>query len=226
MPTPYGSQGGMAFSADELRVLRRALALALHPSPVPAQDVQQCVRLASSVDEAVRESGRLRAFLHADLARYRRCLPGSASGYLELLQSVLASGHRLRPEDLAALRTLRGHPVATALLAHCESRTAGQKHADHRAEPRRSSTPASERPAPAAPTGPAAPAAPAEPVRAHAPARLRALPGGRAAGDRPQPPSRPNTPADRPTGPRPVPTPAEAFPPKRRPAAPAEKQAG
>ncbi|MER0245589.1 hypothetical protein AAHZ94_27145, partial [Streptomyces sp. HSW2009] len=39
MPTPYGSRGGMAFSADELRVLRRALALALEPTtavPAPA----------------------------------------------------------------------------------------------------------------------------------------------------------------------------------------------
>ncbi|MEY9939192.1 hypothetical protein [Streptacidiphilus sp. MAP5-3] len=31
MPTPHGSRGGMAFSADELRVLRRALAHVLNP---------------------------------------------------------------------------------------------------------------------------------------------------------------------------------------------------
>lgn len=33
MPTPYGSRGGMAFTADEVRVLRRALAAALRPVP-------------------------------------------------------------------------------------------------------------------------------------------------------------------------------------------------
>ncbi|MEU3438726.1 hypothetical protein ABZ708_35735, partial [Streptomyces sp. NPDC006863] len=49
MPTPYGSRGGMAFSADELRVLRRALAIALHPTPLSDEDVQDCLRLAGSV---------------------------------------------------------------------------------------------------------------------------------------------------------------------------------
>ena len=73
----------MAFSADELRVLRRALANALHPTPLPEEDVQDCLRLAGSVDEVVSEAGRLRAFLLADLARYREALPGSLSGYLE-----------------------------------------------------------------------------------------------------------------------------------------------
>ena len=92
MPTPYGSHGGMAFSADELRVLRRALAIALQPAPVPAphrplgpqraEEVRECLRLSEAVDEAVREGGRLRAFLLADLARYRSALPGAAPGYL------------------------------------------------------------------------------------------------------------------------------------------------
>lgn len=36
----------MAFSADELRVLRRALAIALHPMPLSDEDVQDCLRLA------------------------------------------------------------------------------------------------------------------------------------------------------------------------------------
>jgi hypothetical protein len=36
MPTPYGSRGGTAFSADELRELRGALAVAPQPSrPAP-----------------------------------------------------------------------------------------------------------------------------------------------------------------------------------------------
>lgn len=94
----------MAFSADELRVLRRALAIALHPAPLPDEDVQDCLRLAGSVDEAVGEAGRLRAFLLADLVRYRNALPGSLSGYLERLQDALAAGYDPRPEDLAALR--------------------------------------------------------------------------------------------------------------------------
>ncbi|TVL92128.1 hypothetical protein [Streptomyces sp. SAJ15] len=113
MPTPYGSHGGMAFSADELRVLRRALAIALQPTAVPARpgperaaEVRDCLRLAQAVDEAVREGGRLRAFLLDELARYRSALPGAATGYLDQLQGALTAGYRPRPEDLAALRAL------------------------------------------------------------------------------------------------------------------------
>ncbi len=111
----------MAFSADELRVLRRALAIALHPMPLSDEDVQDCLRLAGSVDEAVGEAGRLRAFLLADLARYRNALPGSATGYLELLQDALAAG-RLRPPPGRSGRPagLRGGPLAAALLERCQ----------------------------------------------------------------------------------------------------------
>ncbi|NUK53314.1 hypothetical protein HRW14_24165, partial [Streptomyces lunaelactis] len=111
----------MAFSADELRVLRRALAIALHPVPLADEDIQDCLRLADSVDETVREAGRLRSFLHADLARYRDALPGTATGYLELLQDALAAGYDPRPADLAALRTLRGTPVGAAVLRRCQA---------------------------------------------------------------------------------------------------------
>ncbi|GKQ37267.1 hypothetical protein [Streptomyces sp. A012304] len=110
----------MAFGAEELRVLRRALALALHPGPASAEDVQDCHRLAESLDEAMREAARLRAFLVADLARYRAALPGAVTGYLTLLEEVLAAGHRPAPDDLAALRALRGNPAAAALLARCQ----------------------------------------------------------------------------------------------------------
>ncbi|MDV9200763.1 hypothetical protein R6M67_36855, partial [Streptomyces sp. Wh19] len=110
----------MAFSADELRVLRRALAIALHPMPLPDEDVQDCLRLAGAVDEAVGEAGRLRTFLLADLVRYRNALPGSVSGYLELLQDALAGGYDPGPDDLAALRALRHRPVAAALLERCQ----------------------------------------------------------------------------------------------------------
>ncbi|MFD5698740.1 hypothetical protein [Streptomyces lasiicapitis] len=114
----------MAFGAQELRVLRRALAHALHPSTVRVLDdqtVQACVRLADDIDEAVREGARLRAFLVADLARYRAALPGTAAGYLELLEDVLPTGYRPGADDLAALRALRGNPRAAALLDRCRT---------------------------------------------------------------------------------------------------------
>ncbi|KOG35433.1 hypothetical protein [Streptomyces resistomycificus] len=110
----------MAFGVEELRVLRRALALALHPTPASAQDVQDCLRLAESLDEATREGARLRAFLVADLARYRAALPGTAAGYLTLLEEALSAGYRPDPDDLAALRALRGNPVAATLLQRCQ----------------------------------------------------------------------------------------------------------
>ncbi|MFI1168420.1 hypothetical protein ACH4UM_33760 [Streptomyces sp. NPDC020801] len=121
MPTPYGTRGGMAFGAEELRVLRRALALALHSRPVRTEDVQDCLRLAESLDEAMREGARLRAFLVADLARYRDALPGTAAGYFALLSEALEAGHEPGPDDLAALRALRGNPTAAALLRRCRT---------------------------------------------------------------------------------------------------------
>ncbi|MEV6757442.1 hypothetical protein [Streptomyces sp. NPDC051214] len=206
MPTPYGSRGGMAFGAEELRVLRRALALALHPSPVSDEDVKDCLRLADAVDEAVSEGARLRAFLLADLARYRTALPGTATGYLALLEDVLSTGYQPGADDLAALRALRGNPVAAALLDRCRTvaeqavraRLAGRSHAG---------VPAPRPLVPASRT------------------RLLALPGGRSeAGDRAAPkPKTPSSPPAKPAAPeppRPVPTPAEVFPPKRRPTDP------
>ena len=89
------------------------------PGPAPAEDVQDCLRLAESLDEAMREGARLRAFLVADLARYRAALPGTTAGYLVLLEEALAAGYRPEPDDLAALRALRGNPAASALLGRC-----------------------------------------------------------------------------------------------------------
>lgn len=197
----------MAFGAEELRVLRRALALALHPSSASAEDVQDCLLLAESVDEAVHEDARLRAFLVADLARYRAALPGSAIGYLALLKEALATGYQPGADDLAALRALRGNPVAAVLLDRCRScaeqtvrdKPAGQEHEQEReqeeAEPPLAAPPASR-------------------------TRLLALPGGLAAREEPAKPKPKQPPAERPAPPRPVPTPAEVFPPKRRPAPP------
>ncbi|MFD4940952.1 hypothetical protein ACFVYE_20480 [Streptomyces sp. NPDC058239] len=181
----------MAFSADELRVLRRALAIALHPTPLPDEDVQDCLRLAGAVDEAVGEAGRLRTFLLADLVRYRDALPGSVSGYLELLQDALAGGYDPRPDDLAALRALRHRPVAAALLERCQA--------------------LAERSVRARLAGRSAPSAAPAPR-----SRLLALPGGRVADAEPE---RPKTPAapPRPAPPseRPAPKPSEVFPPRR-----------
>jgi hypothetical protein len=220
----------MAFSADELRVLRRALAIALHPVPLADEEVQDCLRLADSVDEAVREAGRLRVFLHADLARYRAALPGAAVGYLELLQDALAAGYDPRPEDLAALRTLRARPAGAAVLRRCQTlaeqsvraRLAAHSLAAHSpaahslAEPPSVSVPAPAR----APDRARAPdhARAADHAGATVPARARllALPGGLAANE-PKPQPRPPTPGE-----RPVPKPSEVFPPRRRPVPPPE----
>ncbi|WP_328499348.1 hypothetical protein OHS59_25210 [Streptomyces sp. NBC_00414] len=184
----------MAFGTEELRVLRRALALALHPGPAPARDVQDCLRLAESVDEATREGARLRAFLLADLARYRAALPGTAAGYLTLLEEALGAGHHPVPDDMTALRALRGNPVAAALLDRCLTLA----EQDVRERLARHSVPASR-------TG----------VRT----RLTALPGGKPA-ERPagDPATRPAP--QNPRRDRPVPTPGEVFPPRRKPAAP------
>ncbi|GGW61030.1 hypothetical protein [Streptomyces xantholiticus] len=198
----------MAFGADELRVLRRALAVALHPVPLADDDVRDCLRLADSVDEAVRETGRLRAFLFAELARYRDALPGTAIGYLERLQDALAAGYDPRPDDLAALRTLRGNPAATAVLRRCQA--LAEQSVRSRLTERAIPVPA--------------PAQEPSPRRA----RLLALPGGRAAdapkpgpGPQPKPEPQPQPKPDE----RPVPKPSEVFPPRRKPVPPPEQWA-
>ncbi|WP_151477807.1 hypothetical protein [Streptomyces albicerus] len=193
----------MAFGAEELRVLRRALALALNPTPASAEDVQDCLRLAAAVDEAAREGARLRAFLLADLARYRAALPGTAAGYLTLLEEALGAGHRPTPDDLAALRALRGNPVAAALRERCH--TLAEEDVRSRLVLR--TVPAS---------------------RNRTRTRLMALPGGLAAREEPgkkpaEKPAEKPAPQPRPQSPRrdrPIPTPGEVFPPKRKPAAP------
>ncbi|MFD3532314.1 hypothetical protein [Streptomyces sp. NPDC058664] len=181
----------MAFSADELRVLRRALAVALHPAPLQDEEVQDALRLAESVDEAVREAGRLRAFLLDDLTRYREALPGSLGGYLELLRDALAAGYDPAADDLAALRALRHNPAAATLLARCQTLAERSVRARLARVTQATTTPEAAAPR----------------------ARLLVLPGGRAAADEPKP--TPPVPTE-----RPVPKPSEAFPPRRRPVPP------
>ncbi|MFF7372027.1 hypothetical protein [Streptomyces tricolor] len=215
----------MAFGVEELRVLRRALALALHPGHASAEDVQDCFRLAESLDEAMCEGARLRAFLVADLGRYRAALPGTAAGYLTLLEEALGAGHRPTPDDLAALRALRGNPAAAALLDRCQALA----EQDVRA---RFAQGARKVPAPAVP-----------PART----RLLALAGGagepgvrQGDGEAEEPSTAPQEPAEKPgakpspgpaerPGPepvapkRPIPTPGEVFP-RRKPTPPAEPE--
>ncbi|MFE0252182.1 hypothetical protein [Streptomyces sp. NPDC059010] len=202
----------MAFGAEELRVLRRALALALHPDPASAEDVQDCLRLAESLDEAIREGARLRAFLVADVARYRAALPGTAAGYLTLLEEALTAGYRPTPDDLTALRALRGNPTAATLLDRCGP-LADQ---DTRTRP---AIPASRTHLTALPGGLALPAQDA----AQDPARQpRKKPAEKPAAPKPAPgpapaPGPERTPAPKP--PRPIPTPGEVFP-RRKPTPP------
>ncbi|MFJ3584867.1 hypothetical protein ACIPPS_21925 [Streptomyces sp. NPDC090127] len=196
----------MAFSADELRVLRRALATALNPAPLQDEDVQDCLRLAESVDDTVREAGRLRAFLLADLTRYREALPGSLTGYLELLRDALGAGYDPGADDLAALRALRANPRAAALLERC------QVLAERSVRARLARVCQATLPAPAVLALPA----PALPVTPAPRVRLLALPGGRVA-DQPKQPATPKSPAP---AKRPAPKPSEVFPPRRRPVPP------
>ncbi|WP_461019632.1 hypothetical protein [Streptomyces daliensis] len=203
MPTPYGSRGGMAFSADELRVLRGALAAAVQPSspatapgavpsppsPERAAEVREYLRLAEAVDETIREGSRLRTFLLADLARYRDALPGSAAGYLDQLEDALRAGYLPRPDDLVALRALRTEAAGaaetdrrTALLQRCE------RLAEQAVRARLMVVPGGRT---AGSTGAAEPARPATPMPAPAsqvpqPARSRENDGG-AGGDGEEP---------------------------------------
>ncbi|MGP4049213.1 hypothetical protein [Streptomyces sp. 2A115] len=231
----------MAFGAEELRVLRRALALALHPSPASAEDVQDCLRLAESVDEAAHEGARLRAFLLADLARYRAALPGTAAGYLTLLEEALGAGYRPNPDDLAGLRALRGNPIAAALLARCHAlveQDVRTRLAVRTVPASRTSTSASASDS----TSASAEARPHDHTRVRT--RLTALPGGLAPdtssrarvatcgtteaakdpGKKPaeKPAEKPAPqPQPHPSHPdRPIPTPGEVFPPRRKPSAP------
>ncbi|MFF8942652.1 hypothetical protein ACF1A5_10340 [Streptomyces sp. NPDC014864] len=224
----------MAFGVEELRVLRRALDLALHPRPASAEDVQDCLRLTESLDEAMREGARLRAFLLADLARYRAALPGTAVGYVALLSEALSAGHRPGRDDLAALGALRGNAAAAALLDRCRALLGPVAPASHGARPAGAALPAATALS-GAPTLPAS----------RSP--LHALQGGRTGtlagqggdpgkgpakkpapkpAERPAPPPAPPAPAPAPGTPqparRPIPTPGEVFP-RRKPAPPSER---
>ncbi|MFB6888685.1 hypothetical protein ACFCX4_05135 [Kitasatospora sp. NPDC056327] len=236
MPTPHGSRGGMAFSADEVRVLRRALAQALHPSvpvhlqlPFPdrpvhagagaelwAEDVQDALRLTEAIDEAVQEGGRLRAFLLADLARYRAALPGSATGYLERLEEAVTDGYLPGPGDLTALRGLTRQPCGQHERSR-RSRLAGRCHALAEAAVReRLALAGGQRHLVAVPSPAAPPSSPLTPVGGRIPMSSTEPPAEQPAAAR--------TPQGRqPARPHRMPTPAELF--GRRPKPPARPSA-
>jgi len=218
----------MAFSADELRVLRGALAVALRHASDPETSadseptadvrVREFVDLVTGMDEAADDAKRLSAFLLADLARYRRALPGAAVGYLGRLEDALATGYLPRPDDLAALRALTAHPSGeqeharrAALLRRCEQLA-------ERAVRARMLLMAGGRRVPGR-----------TPARQPGAVGRRAARGGEKdkpseePAEKPPKPSEPaqkparkpdERPADKPAR-RPVPTPGEVFPPRR-----------
>ncbi len=238
----------MAFSADEVRVLRRALAQALHPA-VPlhfrlperpayadtgaalwAEDVQEALRLTEAIDEAVQEGGRLRAFLLADLARYRAALPGSARGYLERLEEAVTDGYLPGPEDLTALRGLSRQPCGQHERSR-RSRLAGRCHALAEAAVReRLALTSGQRHLVAVPSPAAPPSSPLIPVGGRIPMSSTEPPVEQPAASRKGAPRGPQ--GQQPARPHRMPTPAELFgrrpkPPVHpdRPAHPAEQAA-
>ncbi|WP_431984316.1 hypothetical protein [Streptomyces qinglanensis] len=222
MPTPYGSRGGVAFGPHELRVLGGALAIALQSDPAPER-VQEYLRLVRAVDEAIGEGARLRSFVRADLARHRAALPGAAAGYLEQFADALAAGYLPVPADLAALRELCAQPTGPREAA----RRAGLLRRAEEARVPRLPRPQGARQASRVPAVRAAGQAGQAGQARQARQAGQAGQAGQEDGDGPEPapersgkpspgPAEP-APAERPAIPsRPVPTPAEVFPPRRR----------
>jgi hypothetical protein len=113
----------MAFSASEVRVLRRALTVALREG----RDSVDFWLLGRAIGEAQDERERLRAFMTAELSRYRAALPGTASSFLSCLRTAVGEvGYVPSAEDLAALRTAADLPCGererasrAALLRRC-----------------------------------------------------------------------------------------------------------
>ncbi|AUH41512.1 hypothetical protein CXR04_15875 [Streptomyces sp. CMB-StM0423] len=240
----------MALSADELRVVRDALAIAIESSwglPRPARGdgtepaaaravprgavVRDCTELAAALDEAAAEADRMRLFRNADLARYRAALPGSASGYAELLHDALAAGYVPGQADIAALRALCDEPADSGvaerrwrLLRRCAALTAAQVPPRRRPEEPATQVPTATATTATTVTAPAAPSVP-EPPPMRSPLlprpALRALPGGRAPRaaqgseeSEPAPARQPRKPGEQPQ------RPPRENPPDRQPATP------
>ncbi|MCZ7415059.1 MULTISPECIES: hypothetical protein [unclassified Streptomyces] len=205
----------MAFSTEELSVLRRALATALQSAALPAQEIRECLHLALAVDDATREAARLRRFLFAEVDRYRAALPGSATGYLGRLRDALDAGYTATDEDVAALRRLCSAP-------------ASPREAARRTELLvRAALPLARTRLLALPGGRAAEGeeerrAPKEQPAKQEPGKQEpGKPGEEQPGkEKPKPAQQPEPERERPGEPkrpsRPIPTPGEVFPPRRK----------
>lgn len=135
MPTPHGDHG-LAFGMPEVRLLRRALHIAMKsgagtgaatdPAAVSdSTDVSDPAAVSDApaasafwlldraIAEAENERDRLRAFHLAELDLQRRAVPGSAATYLSALsRAVDAYGHIPTAADLAALRAIADLPCS------------------------------------------------------------------------------------------------------------------
>lgn len=100
--------------------------------------------------------------------------PAPPPAYLALLEEALGAGYRPQPDDLAALRALRGNPTAAALLRHCERvrltalpgglASAGQQQEREQPQKKPEERPSAPHPAPNPSPEPApAPGTPARP---------------------------------------------------------------
>lgn len=142
MPTPHGDHG-LAFGMPEVRLLRRALRIAMKSDPGPGAAADPAASDASdasdaptasafwlldrAIAEAEAERDRLRAFHLAELDLQRRAVPGSAATYLSALsRAVDAYAHIPTAADLAALRAIADLPCSPrertrrdTLLAYC-----------------------------------------------------------------------------------------------------------
>lgn len=218
MPTPHGSRGGIAFSADEVRVLRRALTEVLSPlrgrpaaelpvppaerlvqvvAPRPAEHLRDCRRLATALDAAVHEAGRLRAFLLEEsrptaLPRHRGSFVDFVDNDVRQRQEALMPA----PRRLPTLPVCPEPPEAPGVPACCGPALADEGERKPRPGPK---------PAPK----PAAPKPQQKPVPQAPQPEPEAEPGAPEPGEEPEKP--PEQPARRRT-----PTPAEIWPPRRR----------
>jgi hypothetical protein len=120
----------MAFSAHEVRVLRRALALAPEAAttdPAARDEPADFWLLDRAIGEAEAERIRMRAFTIAELGLQRAALPGTAGTYLRDLEAAVDRlSYVPTAADLAALRRLGESACGAgerrrraALLARC-----------------------------------------------------------------------------------------------------------
>lgn len=127
MPTPHGDHG-LAFATHEVRVLRRALMLAMKAGGRPGEEGESVGAgpgsapapvdfwlLDQAIAEAEAERDRLRDFELTELTHHRAALPGTAATYIAALERLVASyAYTPTAEDLAALRSLVELPCGGA----------------------------------------------------------------------------------------------------------------